>query len=668
MNQIKESIDNNQNYFRWLPRVLGIVFLSFFVLGELFPNYWWATHASHFLSHTAKYSIFIAALLLLAGSFSASLTEAIAQKLSSLNRPRFPVWIWLIALGMCFLFFQFPMVEDFYGEAYKLNRFLLNTAPSIPEGTNEPLFSFGLAPWDGQNTIFALITYLVYFLGVTYREGFIYFDAFFGFCFVLTWLYFVRQHITAPVWSVILTLTVLFAPFLLNFYGHIEINSIVLWINLLWLCLAVQYTQNKKTRFVWGLFILLFFCLKLHAVAILYLPVWGLICFSHYRRIKQPSFALSWKTIRTYVLLPIFFVGAIFYFFVFKDYNDPRNLDYNVQAYDRLFLPLISPDPPLDKYNMLSFNHIFDYFSEMLLWSPIAFFLLLVIIILYKKDIQWQKEELLIPGTALILFGSLFFVSNPLLSMQMDWDLYSFPAPLFLVFLVIVVKQIQHNSLGPKVLLICAALAILSIPAFMVHASRQTLSYKLESLGVRIYHTYYEWSSNTIHNGLGLIWQDRALQIERKNQLLMDLQADALVGNDREYGRLWRKEGMHFFNVEKNYAKAYTYLGNSLLYFPNDNDARATLMQTALILDKDEQAYEISMDLLKAQFPTQRQAYISSIQCALEAAYYEQALELSNAYLEIWPDDNLVSQINTRIKENDQPGYLKDLFQINSQK
>jgi tetratricopeptide (TPR) repeat protein len=122
---------------------------------------------------------------------------------------------------------------------------------------------------------------------------------------------------------------------------------------------------------------------------------------------------------------------------------------------------------------------------------------------------------------------------------------------------------------------------------------------------------------------------------------------------------------MHFFNVEKNYPKAYTYLENSLLYFPNDFDARATLMQTALFLDKDEQAYEISLDLLKAQFPTQRQAYINSIQCALEAAYYEQALELSNAYLELWPDDQLISQINSRLRENDQPGYLKDLFQIN---
>jgi hypothetical protein len=661
MTQRTESIAMHKKDSTNFPFYLGCLFFSFYLLGELFPNYWWATHSSHFVSGSIKYGSLGGGLFLIVLSRFENASAFLSRQFNFLNNLKSPFWLWLLALGMAFLFYYFPMVEDFYGEAYKLNKHLLKTASSIPEGTHEHFFSFGLAPWDGQNTIFALLTYLVYFSGVTYREGFILMDAFFGFCFVLSWLYFLRRHIHQPIWALLLVLAGLSAPFLLNFYGHIEINAPVLWINLLWISLAVRYAAAPSNRLLWVLFALLFVCMKFHPVGLLFVPVWLVLLIARLRSPKAPL-SLSWKAVASYCILPVYLIGAICYFFVFEDYKDPRNLDYNVQEYDRLFLPLLSPEAPLDRYNLFSFNHLFDYFSEFLLWSPIAFFLLVLVIVLYRKKVNWQHGELIVALLSFLFFATLFFVTNPLLSMPMDWDLFSMPAPLILVVVGLLVKQIQDEKIAHKLLPIGFGLALLCFPTFNVHYSRNTLAQKLESLGIRIYHTYYEWASNTIHYGLGLIWEDRALQLERKNQILQELQAYAVEGNDREYARLWRKEGIHFFHVEKNYPKAYTYLENSLLYFPNDPTVKSTLMQAAMFLNQPERAYELSMNLLQEQYPSKQQSFVFAIQCALEVEQYPVALQLSTDYLKEWPKDQLILEINQRLLEGKDLEVLKELF------
>ena len=169
------------------------------------------------------------------------------------------------------------------------------------------------------------------------------------------------------------------------------------------------------------------------------------------------------------------------YFFILKDHVDTRDLNTQVMAFDRLFLPLFSPEPPLDRYNLLSFNHIFDFLSEVLIWSPIALFILLSIILLARKSIDWNTLPVLTSGVTLLLFGGLFFVINPLLSMQLDWDMMAIPAPAFLVFVAVLAKQAERSFDARKLLLTCMAIAILSIPVFAVHAKPIPLSLRLEA-------------------------------------------------------------------------------------------------------------------------------------------------------------------------------------------
>ncbi|MBR9833489.1 hypothetical protein GYB57_15190 [bacterium] len=663
MRDTTKEVTKKTNVTFLSPIIVGLLFFTFYVLGELFPDYWWSTHSSHFLNPVIKYSIFLAAFFGMILSLAPNQIQRLVSIVKVPNQFHSSI-MWLFSLLMGFLFYQFPMVADYYGEAYILNPQVHQTVSKVSQVAANDLFSFGLNPWAGQKTIIAFITYLAFFTGETIYTCILYFDAFFGFCFMLTWLTFVNQNIKDGLWKLILAISVGFAPFLLNFYGHLEINAIVLWVNLFWMTLFVRYFKNKDSKTLWILLLVLVFSLKIHAIALLLSPVWLFICVSHYFKQSNPTYSITWSKVTYFVLAPVFALGAFCYFFVFKDYNDSRNLAHTVKEYDHLFLPIVSPEAPLDKYNLFSFNHIFDYFSELLLWSPIALFIIAVIVISLRKKINWHREELIVTASIFIIFATFFFVLNPLLSMQMDWDLFTFPAPILLVLLVLLVKQIQEEKIKYKVLPISMAIGILTLPFFLVHYSKFDLSLKLQSLGVRIYHTYYEWSSQTIHNALILLSENRQYQFERKNVILYKLAEDAVVGNDREYGLLWSKEGAYLLDYEKNPSKAYVYLEKGLTYSPNDNYAKLLLLESCLLLDQNDQAYELSLQLNQDKYPDAQTASITRIQTALYAEKFNEALQHSSDHLIQWSNDTVMRKINTRLKNNDKVEELEKMFFI----
>ncbi|MBL4708669.1 MAG: hypothetical protein JKY48_09555 [Flavobacteriales bacterium] len=641
--------------------LVGLLFFTFYLLGDFFPDYWWSTHSSHFIGKSLKYAGFLFALFFLILSFFPKGIQQISRLVQIPKKLSHPI-IWFLSLLMGFLFYQFPMLADFYGEAYLLNSQAHQTVISVSQEAHNELFTFGLNPWAGQKTIFALISYIAYFSGETIYTCILYFDAFFGFCFMLTWLYFIHGCLKNWTWKFILTLAVCTAPFLLNFYGHLEINAIVLWVNLFWTTQLVRYFNKRDSKSLWMLFLLFILCLKIHAISVLFAPVLIYLCIAHYLKASVSSNFITWRRIFAFVLAPVFAIGAFCYFFVFKDYNDPRNLDFTVTEYDRLFLPILSPEAPLDRYSLFSFNHIFDYFSELLLWSPIALFLLVVIVISYRKRVNWQQEELILTSTLLILFASFFFVVNPLLSMQMDWDLFSFPTPILLVVTVLLIKQLEDSDLWIKAMPICFAIAILNVPFFMVHSSRTALSQKLESLGIRIYQTYYEWSAQTIHNSFGLIENDRTALLDRRNKLLYKISDYSIEGNDREYGILWRKGGEQFLKIEHNYSSAYVYLEKALSYYPEDKISMFYMIETCLLLDLPEEAYQYSLALQPKNYPSEKAASITVIQSALFASYYDKALEHSELHLVKWPDDLTMKEINYRLSNKLAVEELKNFF------
>ena len=157
---------------------------------------------------------------------------------------------------------------------------------------------------------------------------------------------------------------------------------------------------------------------------------------------------------------------------------------------------------------------------------------------------------------SLLLFASLFFVTNPLLSMQMDWDLFSCPGPVLLVFVVVLAGQLPGRVWVRKVFPPCVGLALLCMPVFIVHASVPMLSARLESVGVRMFKTYYEWSARTLTYALSLSASDSKEFVERRDRVLTNLEPYALPNRDYEYARLLSAAGEHELRVAKDYRAA----------------------------------------------------------------------------------------------------------------
>ncbi|WP_196894107.1 tetratricopeptide repeat protein [Aureivirga marina] len=630
---------------------LGII--SFFLLGIIFPNIFWTTHFLAFLPTFGKL------FFLLLSGFLAFLWWKQSNKETPFQdfQLNFKL-VFSISLIFSIATFIFPMAFDYYGESYLLNKHLENKITKIPDGANEVFFNFGLNPWDGQKTILAIITYIAYFFKVTYKTAFYIQNFIFGFGFIFVWLQFVKKHIHKGNLQFLLAIMGIFAPFMLNFFGHIEINAPVLFFNLLWITTFIHFSKNFTWKNLTILFLLLLLCLKLHPVAVLFIPI--LFTGIFYKFTQK----ITWKKVGIFLLSPIFILGAIVYFFILKDYNDSRSLAKTAEEYEHIFLPLISPKPPLDTYNMLSFQHFSDYFLEIFIWSPVALFLCISLVVIFRKKMNWNQPELIFSGTALFLFVSLFFVVNPLISMQMDWDLFSFPAPLFLVFIVLLCKQIEKNiDFNQKVFYPSLIITLFSFPIFIVHSNGEMLTNRLFTVSETIYNTYYEWTNHTIQNATNsgkLYFSDEEI-IEKQKIIIEKLSKKAKPEIDFEYSKILKNHGKLFLREEKNREIAIDYFKKAKTFYPDKNID--LLLVEAYFSSKDyKKAFEYATILYKNNFPTARKASNIIIHCSIENNDFKNALKYSKIHNQKWKNE-IISEIETRILQNKDLENLKYLFQ-----
>jgi len=660
MNKLIASLKFRENFgliFIWL------VFMGFYISGLIFPDTWWSTHFIAFIPPLWKWILLISAILIPVVLFIAKHYGWKFKDQSTEKNKRSHMVILGVTIIMGILFLQFPIAHDNYGEAYLLQKYLDKTADEIPVQAMDEFFSFSLSPWAGQNTIMSLVTFISYFGQVNYQWAFVVLDLIFGLLFVISWLYFISSYLHDRKWKIIMALAGLSAPFMLNFFGHIEINAPSLFCNLLWSILLLSYLRKGKTYQLWGLLVLLLVCIKFHAVALLFVPALVLVFFRHYfTDFVQKKKLVSWRKTVVFLLVPIFVTSALAYFFIFKDHNDPRQLQDTAMEFDRVFLPLVSPDPPLDKYNMLSLNHIFDYFSEMLLWSPVVLFLIVCIALFYRKKIDWNHPAVVLTGLTLLLFGSLFFVVNPLLSMQMDWDLFAMPAPVFLVFGVVLISQIQKVKVNEMLVAGSFSLVLMSIPFFIVHASTNPLSHRLESAGIRIYKTYYEWSNQTIQFALNIADEDISTVRARKRNVLKKLEPYAMPDKDYEFARLLASEGEQVLRDDRNYKKALEIFEKVSYYYPDEENNILYKLEAHFLLNQMKEAYEYSLQLIELKHPDEQKALRIAIHTALEAEYYDKAMVHAGDYINKWGSEDVLGEVYYRLQNGIEVEELKFLF------
>ena len=713
----KQMINNSS-----LVRLIGYIFILVYLLGVIYPDLWWGTHYTAFLPPFWKW------LLLIFSGMLIILPYFKVVNVNFLNLKRYKIYnkagifpTVLISFLVTLLFYYFQIYFDDYGDAFQYRAYLKDTVSDLPSELKEELFSFNLLPSSGRKTVLFFYNYVSYISGFSFAQIFKWVGIICGFWYVLTWLLFIKFYLNSFHWRLIMSTVGVLAPFTQIYYGHIESYALVFTFFISWVLLLLVFYKTKQISLLWLLLLLLVIAVKVHPLCFFLVPVWGITFLSHkFPHISFTKKLLTWKGVSLVFLLPVFCVGAYFYFFIFKDYNDLRYLD-GVKDIERLFLPMLSPESPLDRYNLFGWNHLFDYLNILLSWSSPALFILVGIVIKFRKKINWNSPEVIALGILFILISSLLFMINPLVSMPMDWDLFSFSAPVLILFVVILLSQVE-DEINPRFYIsIIAVLLILSSSFFVVNSNKKMLSKRLTSVGIRVYESYYLHSNRIIINGLNLqeTMEDYLLE---KDIVLEKLMPYAIPGKDPLYANLLMDDGFYYLNVGKNYTKAIGRLSEAVYYYPSKENSRLlldaehklnpdkSLFNPNLTIEEFEEeglylmrgigsfkearsyfekvleihpdnplfimyameacfqmndyvaAYYYATGLIAYKYPDEKKSYRIAIHCALEAKLYNRAEEQSIIYIDKYPKDELALKVYDRLKNKTDLEEIKDLF------
>ena len=393
---------------------------------------------------------------------------------------------------------------------------------------------------------------------------------------------------------------------------------------------------------------LLLLAIKTHTVSLLLVPSVAMLFIDAFSAGPDSLYAaptdLEGRLV-LWVFLPVFtLAGMVLYFFILGDHADPRDLNTLTLAFDRLFLPLVSPEPPLDRYNMFSMAHVFDYAVMTFKWSSAGLLVLFVILSIASKEIDWGQLAVLAVGTSFVLFSAIFFVVNPLLSMQLDWDMMCLPAPAFLVLIALCVKQVQAKVQGRDLVLTVVAGVLLTLPMYMVHRDTDATSYRLESLGKRMFHTYYVWADQAIGAAQTFPNYDAETYTARKDALVQELRPFAKPGIDYTFSRLITEDGRNLLRVSNRPDLAIPILEDALYYYP-DRNATLYLMESYFLVEDFERALSVAERLVELQFPSESKSIAIALHCALEAGLEDEARKYANHYVANWDDRPMIRDV-----------------------
>ncbi|MBL4707547.1 MAG: hypothetical protein JKY48_03805 [Flavobacteriales bacterium] len=709
----RSFIKKNSNF------IFALVVYLIYVLGYIFPEKLWGVHFSAFLSNEIAFVVLLLPLLLIIGVrfFENKL------KLNSLqlNKRIWNYFVLFTPLIAALLFYHFPIPDDFYGNARNYY-FVKNTVVSqLPNDFFDKLFSLNITPGQGRNGVKLIVDLISFYFKVSLQQSFIILNTFCGGLYVLLLLKVISVHLQAVKNRFILSLAFLSSPMFLIYFGHIETYAPVFLLLLAWLSIYVRLFRSRKKTLLIPLLLILLLGVRFHTLFILLVPACLLLTVHLFYpqvvdKISRP------RKIFTYIYIPLVFFGLLAYFFIFKDYNDPRKLS-NFEDIERLFLPMLSPPEPLDKCNLFSVNHFLDFVNIILLWSPIFLFLFLSIIRLKKSAIKYSFEVSSLLLT-LAIYVSFLFAINPLLSMPMDWDLFMFPVTILFVLVLLLLQPLQEKFFSTRRTILLLSISSLCLPAFFCFLSAKPNSSRIESIGKHIYKSYYEHASTYLLYAINGS-STKAEYIQRLNQCIKQLKPYSIPGKDKQYSDLLYDLSFTRYYTENNTIKARSYFLEAMAYFPDElkfhshiTQINKELLQTNFeftgqdkkasdsLLQKGNESLKakadtsLAMDYLQQAifyYPKNHTALIKSmelyflskqyskaydqallleklhhsnptkilkilIHTALEAELYEKAFQHSKTLLKAEPESELGLKLIERLNQNKKLSELKFLF------
>ena len=369
-----------------------------------------------------------------------------------------------------------------------------------------------------------------------------------GVVFVAVWTLFVRD-VVGQGRNVLVYLAIgVLAPITFQFYGHIELYAPFMVLCLLMFWLVYRYTRFKQDRYLWLALVAQVCALKFHILGLLFLPITVYYLINRFASNKVEI--KSWKQVLMFVLIPIILLGSILYFFVLGDHNDPRFLGTNVSAKDRVFLPLIPADSPLNRYHLFHLYHLLDYLNIILMWSIPS-----IMLIIWGIKRRVHAYTILV-GSTLIICTVFFFFLNPLLGLPLDFDLFILPSIGMIVFGLVLQGKSQIPASRARLLIVTAVIGFAPI---LVNTNKQSIGKRLIQVGAYSYRSYWIHSAQIIDDGLNLINPSSEEYIQTHAQLLKRLDHLAKPGEDREYAHL-------AFNLGRYYRKHANQQDSALHY------------------------------------------------------------------------------------------------------
>ncbi len=621
--------------------VIGILFLSIYALAYVFQETLWGVHHFTFLpSGIGLFFLALAFVLMVSGFFMPVRKELL---------DRIPRKFWLaivLALAAGWVFHNFPIHKDYYGDAPRFKGFLGDGVDELNVERTQNMLSLDIFdPKIGEKTMLNAVERLAFRTQAHPVDVFRWIDTVSGTVFVLIWLLFLFSYVESSAQRLILILIGLFAPFTQNFYGHIEIYAPFFAVVTGYFSILFYYLKTSNKRLLWALIFALILCIKFHFLSVLLIP--SLIAaFVYVKGSEKWKPYFTWKSVLRYVLIPVFIIGWLAYFFVFKDHNDPRFLDGVVKESERLFLPLMSPDAPLDRYNLFSFAHISDFVNNCFHWAGAGLFVL-IILLATRKRINWNTPEVLLTGVSLILFNGLLFMVNPLLSMPIDWDLFSLSAPLLLFLLVAIMKssELELRSLVLPTVGVC----VMAIPVYMTNAIPDAGSKRLEVVGRYTFKTYWIRSAGTIDNGIGMESAATQDYIDRLEQVIDDLKPYAHEGDDIEYAYLLWSRAKYYRSINdlERALRLHQEVHDYAKKYPSN---RMGTMDAYYRLGRFDEAFEESKKLVAMSYPDKLQSLSMAIDCGLKAKESLLVLDYCEEFLKTMPTNAYVSGIRDSLR------------------
>lgn len=538
-----------------------------FLVAGLLPEKFWAIHDLWFYD-----SITIAAFIAIAfglsfGVYRLELSaneRSRSQKLVGLGGS---LVLALIATAVCS---SFPIVFDDFGNAFQYRTF----ANTIANGTSDNLTSafFSFEPSIGRKTVLGFYELISFKYQLSYGTifkwaGLLSFIVF-GIC--ILWL---SRQLDKASTRITFVLISLFAPFTLVFSHHYEIYAPVYAAIAVWFVFVELWRSSKNILAVVPIALWTLLCVRIHPLSVVMFI--GMVLVGLGKSNKLSGY-LSWKNVLLFLFAPVAVGGLVLYFFVVKDFNDPRFLE-GVTDSDRLFLPIISPEAPLDRYNLFSLNHILDYFNTILLWS-IPSLLVVGFAIFSGIKIKWNAIEVIVPFVMTLMLALVLFPINPLVSMPMDRDLFMFPTIFLLITVVGILKQLENHSSFKYLVPVTIFFAVLQTPRIFVDSDAALLERKLVVTGKHIFKTYYLHSVRVIINGLSLS-RDSDAYIREKQNVIDDLRLYAKVGNDPKFANLLYDDAYFYLNVKNDPFQTISKCSEALKYSPNSTEITQLLQE-----------------------------------------------------------------------------------------